>query len=42
MEADKYCLAVFLDVSQAFDKAFGTEDYFTKSKEDFQLTSTSS
>jgi len=37
MEVGRYCSAVFLDVSQAFD----TEDYFIKSKIDFQLTSTS-
>jgi len=36
-EAGRYCSAVFLDVSQAFDKVW--QDYFIKSKMDFQLIS---
>jgi len=38
IEAGRYCSAVFLDVSQTFDK-FGIENYFIESKIDFQLIS---
>jgi len=41
MEAGRYCSAVFLNISQAFDK-ISHREYSTKSKVDFQLTFTSS